>query len=83
MHRQANRENAKVRVIAVYRMLLRGKLMTSTQILSELQAHYGITADRKTIYDDVAAIDRIRPIKVIPGKRGGFILWDVMGEAKD
>ena len=77
------RENEKVRVIAIYRMLLRGEKITTRQILEELQSHYGITADRKTIYSDVAAIDRIVPIKVIPGCRGGYCLHDVIGEADD
>lgn len=77
------RENEKVRVIAIYRMLLRGEKITTRQILEELQSHYGITADRKTIYADVAAIDRIMPIKAIPGCRGGYCLHDVIGEADD
>ena len=83
MPRQTGREDGKVRVIAIYRMLLRGNLMSSWQILDELQAHYGITADRKTIFSDIRAIDRIMPIKVVPGKRGGYCLWDVLGEAED
>ena len=81
MPRQAGREDGKVRVIAIYRMLLRGKLMNTAQILDELQTHYGITAERKTIYSDIRAVDRIVPIKVVPGKRGGYCLWDVLGEA--
>lgn len=81
MPRQTGRENEKVRVIAIYRMLLSGKQMSCAQILAELKAHYGITADRKTIYSDIAAIDRIIPIKVKMGKRGGYRLWDVLGES--
>ena len=73
MARQTGRENEKVRVIAVYRMLLRGEKITTAQILAELKSRFGITADRKTIYSDVAAIDRILPIKVRYGKRGGIL----------
>lgn len=76
------RENEKVRVIAIYRMLLRGEKITTRQILEELQSHYGIAADRKTIYDDIAAIDRIMPIKVRSGRGGGYRRWDVVGECE-
>lgn len=82
MARQTGRENEKVRVIAVYQMLLRGEKITTAQILAELKSRFGITADRKTIYSDVAAIDRIVPIKVIPGRRGGYRRWDVVVECE-
>ena len=82
MPRQTGRENEKVRVIAVYRMLLRGQQMSTAQILAELKSHYGIIADRKTIYADVAAIDRIIPIKVKMGNKGGYCLCDVLKESE-
>ena len=83
MPRQTGRDNEKVRVIAIYRMLLRGEKITTAQILAELKSRFGITADRKTIYSDVAAIDRIIPIKVKSGRRGGYCLHDVIGEAEE
>lgn len=83
MPRQTGRENSKVRVIAIYRMLQSGKKMTSGQIIAELQSHYGITAERKTVYADIAAINRILPIKVIPGRSGGYSRWDVIGEIEE
>lgn len=83
MARQTNKENCKVRVIAIYRMLIRGKQITAGQIIEELHSHYGITAERKTIYSDIAAIDRIMPIKITTGRGGGYRRWDVIGEADD
>lgn len=83
MPRQSNRENGKIRVIAIYRMLLEEEKITSRQIIQRLESRYGFTADRKTIYSDIAAIDRIIPIKVITGKNGGYILRDVIGESKE
>ena len=83
MPRQTGREDGKVRVIAIYRMLLRGEKITTAQILAELKSRFGITADRKTIYSDVAAIDRIVPIKGIPGRGGGYCRWDVIVECEE
>ena len=81
---QTNKENTKVRVLAVYRILLESRaLITCGEIIRELRAHYGITADRKTIYDDVAAINRITPVRSVYGKFGGYALWDVLGECDD
>lgn len=69
MARQTNRETCKVRVIAIYRMLLSGKQMTCAQIREKLKSHYGIEVERKTVYDDIAAINRIMPIKSRGGAR--------------
>jgi predicted DNA-binding transcriptional regulator YafY len=82
--KQTNKENTKVRVLAVYRILSSSKvLVKSDDILRELKSHYGITADKKTIYSDVAAINRIMPVRSIAGKNGGYALWDVLGECDD
>lgn len=83
MSRQTGRENGKVRIILVYRMLQMGKRMTSAQIIEELQRRHGILVDRKTIYNDIAAIDRVTPIKVRSGRGGGYSLWDVVGECEE
>lgn len=73
MPRQTGRKDGKVRVIAIYRMLQSGKLMNSAQIIEKLHSQYGIEVERKTVYSDIAAIDRIMPIKVIPGRWGGVL----------
>ena len=83
MARQTNKESCKVRVIAIYRMLITGKKMSSIQIVKELSSRYGITANRKTIYSDIAAINRFIPIKSTDGIGGGFQRWDVLGECEE
>jgi predicted DNA-binding transcriptional regulator YafY len=64
-------------------MLLEGKRITTRQIIDRLKRHYGFKANRKTIYDDIAAINRIMPVKVIPGRNGGYIKWDVLQEIEE
>lgn len=66
------REYSRIRVIAVYRMILENDVISTTQIRKKLLDRYGITADRKTIYSDIAAIDRFIPIDTKSGKGGGF-----------
>lgn len=83
MARQTNKESGKIRVITIYRELLNKKKVTTRQIISLLERRYGVTYDRKTIYDDIAAINRVVPIRTIHGKNGGYILWNVLGEAED
>lgn len=83
MPRPAGRNcDDKIRVLAVYRMLLRGKKMSCAQILNELEAIYGITANRKTIYSDIKSIDRIQPIKVLTGPHGGYCVHNVLEECE-
>lgn len=83
MYRQTGRENCKVRVIIIYRELMKGKKITTKQIIRLLKNRYGFVVDRKTIYSDIAAMNRIVPIRSIPGKNGGFVIWDVLGEAEN
>lgn len=75
-----NKENTKIRILAIYRMLEHQEsFITTDQILSKLEKQYGISADRKTIYSDIAAIDRFIPIEMRPRRGGGYRLWDVLG----
>lgn len=84
MARQTGKENTKIRIIAIYRMLLQAPgIITTKAIQRKLRAVYGIWAERKTIYSDMAAINRIIPVKAIPGKNVGYCLWDVLGECED
>ena len=77
--RALSHEQSKVRVLAIARMLDEGRRITSNEILGRLAAQYGITADRKTIYSDICAIDRIMPIDVKTGKNGGYMKWNFFG----
>lgn len=56
------REDSKIRLLAVERMLLGGRPISTAQILRRLELEYDITADRKTVYDDIRTIDLFVPI---------------------
>ena len=75
--RGLGKEQSKVRVIAVYRMLSEGKVLSCATIAKRLYAQYGIVCDRKTIYRDVWAVNRIMPIEVVPGANGGYRRMEV------
>lgn len=66
------KEQCKIRVLAVAKMLNGGQLMTSNDILRRLELQYDIKAERKTIYDDIVAINRFVPIEVTGGRGGGY-----------
>ena len=74
----AKRETDKIRLLAVERIIARGERVSTTQILRELELHYDIHADRKTIYTDLQAIDRFMPLEVTVGPGGGYkrINWE-------
>lgn len=83
MAKATNKESCKIRVIAVYREIIIGKPINTKEILRRLKQKYGIVADRKTIYSDVAAINRFIPIKITAGPKGGYSIHDVIGEAEN
>lgn len=72
------RDDAKVRILLIERMIRYDKIINSTEILHRLEQR-GIYADRKTIYDDIAAINMIIPVESVNGKNGGFRYVDVIG----
>ena len=74
----AKRETDKIRLLAVERIIARGERVSTKQILRELELHYDIQADRKTIYTDLQAIDRFMPLEVTVGAGGGYkrINWE-------
>ena len=77
--KMANRDNSKVRLIAVYRMMESGEKLTSAQIISRLKSQFDIDVNRKTIYSDLVAIDRFIPLQIEGGYNGGAQKYDVLG----
>ena len=75
----AKRDDSKVRLIAVYRMMESGEKLTSTKIINRLKSQFDIEVDRKTIYSDLMAIDRFIPLQVESGCNGGTHKYDVLG----
>lgn len=70
------KETDKFRLLAVERIISRGRKVSCAQILRELDMRYDIQADRKTIYSDIQAIGRFTPIEVTSGKYGGYKVID-------
>ena len=77
--KMAKRDDSKIRLIAVYRMMENGEKLTSTQIINRLKSQFDIEADRRTIYSDLMAIDRFTPLLVESGCNGGAQKYDVLG----
>lgn len=73
------KEQTALRILAISRYLNYKKPLNCRNILAHLKSQYGITCDRKTIYSDIAAINRIVPVEVVYGPKGGFMYIDVLG----
>ena len=54
----------KRRLLAIERMLLPGDPLTLKDITRKLDLHYDIQADRKSIYDDIKALNYFMPIEL-------------------
>lgn len=76
-------ENTKIRLLAVDRMLRYDRRITAAEIIRRLSDVYGIECDRKTIYSDIYAIDRITPVDSISGRCGGFKKINVLEALQD
>lgn len=77
---RGKKEDSKMRLLAVAKMLNEGRKMSTAEIKNRLDLHYDIQADRKTIYSDVAAINRFIPIESTSGKYEGYRKIDVGGD---
>lgn len=78
----AKKDDMKIRILAVERLLKVGQFVTTSEILDSLERSFGIVADRKTIYDDIQAISRIVPVERLSGKGGGYKLLNVLVESE-
>lgn len=70
----------KRKILAVYTIFDTSDELTVGQILDKLQNEYGITADRKSIYDDIAVLTEFLPIVKVKKNRttyykADFTLW--------
>jgi predicted DNA-binding transcriptional regulator YafY len=70
-----SKEETKIRILAIERMLKEGRKLTCSEILRKLDLQYDIQIDRKTLYSDIYAIDKFMPIEVCTGRYGGYKLW--------
>ena len=76
----ASKENSKIRVLAIERMLEEGHRITAQEIQQRLELQYDMQVTRKTIYDDIYAIDRFIPLDVHNGYGGGFKKRELLEE---
>ena len=76
----ASKEQSKIRVLAVERMLSYDRIITAKEIKSRLDLQYDIQVNIKTIYDDIYAINRFIPIEVKTGYGGGYKKCDFREE---
>lgn len=81
--RAASKEWSKVRCLAISRILNYKQPLSAANIIKKLQRQYGISAERKTIYADIAAINRIVPVEVVYGSKGGYMYVDVVRRCSD
>ena len=63
-----SKEQAKIRVLLIYKMLECGDKISVPEIIDRLN-HRGINVNRRTVYSDIQAIDRIVPIQIIGSAR--------------
>lgn len=78
----ASKEQSKIRVLAIERMLSYDHRITAKEIKSRLDLQYDMQVSLKTIYDDICAINRIIPIDIKTGYGGGYKKCDFR-EAED
>lgn len=71
-NRKNGDKNVKVRILLIERMLSKDRFITSSQIVSRLKTQYDIYVDRKTVVDDLMAIDYLIPLEVKSGCYGGY-----------
>lgn len=72
----AKRDDSKIRILAVERMLRTDRYINATEIAERLEKRYDIRVNKKTIYSDLYAIDRIIPLEFKQGRGGGVRVLD-------
>jgi predicted DNA-binding transcriptional regulator YafY len=75
-----SKELAKIRVLAIERILDEGRRITAKEIQQRLDLQYDMQASLKTIYDDIFAIERFIPLDVKTGFGGGYKKCDLREE---
>ena len=76
----AKSANQKLKLLYIARLLMRksdeNHLISTAQIIEEL-SHYGISAERKSIYDDIEALIYFGlDIIQVKGRQGGYYLGE-------
>lgn len=66
--------DTQIRVLAVYNMLIHAdKALTLKEITDKLNRDYSIDVERKTLYNDICAINLFENVKYVAKVRGYLI----------
>lgn len=69
----ANKDTNKVRLIVEFLMLQNNETVTTQEMIDRLDRRWKIDVDRKTIYADIAEIDRVVPVYQV--RDGRSVKW--------
>jgi hypothetical protein len=69
-----SRESSRFRILAIERILLDYKEISTRRIIDILDKRLDIKCDRKTIYQDMVVINRFIPVDVSYGKNSKWIV---------
>lgn len=69
----ANKDTNKVRLIVEFLMLQNNETVTTQEMIDRLDRRWEIDVDRKTIYADIAEIDRVVPVYQV--RDGRSVKW--------
>lgn len=78
----ASKEQAKIRVLLIEKMLRYDRRISTKEIQDRLDSKYDMQVSRRTLRQDLAAIDRVVPLDVTRGYGGGYKKCDFR-EAED
>ena len=78
----ASKEQGKIRVLLIEKMLRYDCRITTKEIQNRLDREYDMQVSRRTLRQDLVAIDRVVPLDVTRGYGGGFKKYDFR-EAED
>ena len=68
----ASKEQAKIRVLLIEKMLGYDRRLSTREIQSILDSKYDMQVSRRTLHQDLAAIDKVVPLDVTRGYGGGY-----------
>lgn len=71
----ANKDTNKVRLIVEFLMLQNNDMVATREMIDSLNRRWDIDVDRKTIYADIAEIDRVVPVYQI--RDGRSVKWTI------
>ena len=79
-----NKSTNKIRLLFVYKLLLReDRPMSINEIQSKLYHYCDITADRKTLYDDFNIITQFENLQYLPSRGYKIIKGDENNEMSE